>query len=84
MHQRAYGLLCRILTMEDQVDETKALVINSKCKKIPEICFVSCVCAVIFSCFCVPIIIYVTSSDVTELGIDQLNIDNCSKQVSKI
>ena len=80
-------IFLRILNMdatEDKVDEMKSLVKSDfNCKKIPEICFVSSVCGVIFSCFCVPIIIYVTSSDVKELGIDQLNIDNCSQQVSR-
>ena len=73
--------------IEDQVeDEMNAFMAsNYEYKKIAEIIIVSCVCGIIFSCFCTPIIIYATSSDVTpstELRIDEFDIDNCSQQVS--
>ncbi|XP_065914487.1 uncharacterized protein [Dysidea avara] len=73
--------------IEDQVeDEMNAFMAsNYEYKKIAEIIIVSCVCGIIFSCFCTPIIIYATSSDVTpstELRIDEFDIDNCSQQMA--
>ena len=67
--------------IEYQVDK-----VTSNYKRILEILFVSFVCGIIFICFCIPIIIYATSSDVTpiaDLEIDDLDIDNCSQQVSR-
>ena len=56
-------------------------------QKKAEVIFVTCVFILVFGCFCIPIIIYATSSDVTpitELGIIELEIDNCLQQVSYI
>ena len=55
-------------------------------KKKVETVFVSCVFTIVFGCFSVPVIIYVTSSDVNpilNIGI-VVDIDNCPQQVSYI
>jgi len=60
---------------------------NLNSKKITEITVVSCICGVIFCIFCAPIIIYATSDDITpmiELGIDWIDIVNCTQQVSSL
>ena len=69
-------------------EDDKLLKYNMNNKKILEITFVGCVCGVILCIFCVPIIVYATSDDITpitELLNDTLNveIDNCTQQVSK-
>ena len=52
-------------------------------KKKAEAVFVTCVFVFVFGYFCIPIIIYATSSDVTELGID-FDIVSCVQEVSYI
>ena len=72
-------------TVEDQEDDVNVLV-TSKCKKLIEIVFLSCFCAIISIAFCIPIVIYATSSDtppIPDLEIDEFDIDNCSQQVSR-
>jgi len=64
--------------------EDEQLITSTKFDKWKEYIFVSCICVIIFSCFCTPIIIYATSGDVTsltELGIDEIDLDNCTEQV---
>ena len=66
--------------------EDEQLITSTKFDKWKEYIFVSCICVIIFSCFCTPIIIYATSGDVTsltELGIDEIDLDNCTQQVHK-
>jgi len=53
-------------------------------KNKAEVIFVTCVFIFVIGCFCIPVIIYVTSSDVvplTELGIIDLEVDDCLQQV---
>ena len=54
-------------------------------KKKAEVIFVTCVFIFVIGCFCIPVAIYVTSSDaapLTEFGIIDLEVDNCLRQVS--
>ena len=54
-------------------------------KKAAEIIIVGCICGVIFGCFCIPIIIYATSDDVSATQISETDIElNCSQQVRTI
>ena len=51
-------------------------------KLAAEIVTVSCICGILFGCLCTPIIIYATSSDVPSITGIELDIGNCSQEVS--
>jgi len=65
-------------------DDSDAVCTIVNIKKKAKIAFVICVVLFVFGCFCIPIVIYATSSDITpikELGIE-FDIDTCTQQVS--